>query len=325
MNEPLVSIICNTYNHEPYIRQTLDGIVMQKTDFPFEVLIHDDASTDNTADIIREYEERYPELIKPIYQTENQYSRHIKIMKSFQYPRAKGRYLAFCEGDDFWTDLHKLQKQVEALEAHPEVDMCAHASTVLYPNGREVVISKFSEPTIVPTDDIILHGGLFVSTCSIMFRKSMLDKEWRFYEFWGYDQSRKILGSLRGGILCLPDNMATYRFMSGPDSWTSRVLKDSEKEIAHTKKRIQLLEYLDEDTNGKYRETIDTAKRELAYKILWYEGDYRSMRKQEYADLFRKLTPKKKALVYTGVAFPWLAKFLHKGLINKHLKGRMHK
>ena len=324
MNEPLVSVICNAYNHGLYIRQALDGIVMQKTSFPFEVLVHDDASTDNTADIIREYEKKYPELIKPIYQTENQYSQHIIIGKIYQYPRAKGRYFAFCEGDDFWTDPNKLQKQVEALEAHPEVDMCAHASTFLYPNGRERVLCTFSKPTIIPTERIIQYGGLAISTCSIMFRKEIRDQGWRFYEFWSYDQSLKILGSLRGGILCLPDNMATYRFMSGPDSWTSRVLKDSAKEIAHTKKRIQLLEYLDEDTRGRFKEAINTAKRELTYKILWYEGDYRAMRQQEYADQFRKLSAKKKALVYTGAVFPGLAKLLHKGFINKHLKGKMH-
>ena len=117
---PLVSICCITYNHEPYIRQCLDGFMMQKTNFSFEVLIHDDASTDKTQDIIREYEAKYPDIIKPIYQKENQYSKGISVTKTFNYPRVKGKYIAMCDGDDYWIDPYKLQKQVDYLEAHSD-------------------------------------------------------------------------------------------------------------------------------------------------------------------------------------------------------------
>jgi glycosyltransferase involved in cell wall biosynthesis len=123
-NNPVVSISCITYNHAPYISQCLDGFLMQKTDFPIEVLIHDDASTDGTADIIREYEKKYPEIIKPIYQTENQYSKGIRISMTYNYLRANGKYIAFCEGDDYWIDPYKLQKQVDFLEKNPEYGMC---------------------------------------------------------------------------------------------------------------------------------------------------------------------------------------------------------
>ena len=125
-NDVEVSVICNAFNHGRYIRDALNGFVMQKTDFKFEVLVHDDASTDNTADIIREFEEKYPDIIKPIYQTENQYSKGVDIPKTFLHPLVRGRYVALCEGDDYWTDPHKLEKQVAVLEAHPEADICAH-------------------------------------------------------------------------------------------------------------------------------------------------------------------------------------------------------
>ena len=111
-NHIMVSVICNVFNHEAYIRDALEGFVSQKTNFPFEVLIHDDASTDKSADIIHEYEAKYPNLIKPIYQTQNQYSRGGGITRKFQIPRVKGKYIAMCEGDDYWTDENKLQKQV---------------------------------------------------------------------------------------------------------------------------------------------------------------------------------------------------------------------
>ena len=109
----MVSICCITYNHAPFIRQCLDGFIMQKTDFAFEVLIHDDASTDGTEEIIREYEARYPEIIKPLYEVENQWIKGRRGSKVFNFPRAQGKYIALCEGDDYWTDPFKLQKQVD--------------------------------------------------------------------------------------------------------------------------------------------------------------------------------------------------------------------
>lgn len=95
---PLVSISCLTYNHAPYLRQCLDGFVMQITSFPIEILIYDDASGDGTQNIIEEYQKKYPDIIKPIYQTENQYSKGVKVGFVYNYSRAKGEYIAFCEG-----------------------------------------------------------------------------------------------------------------------------------------------------------------------------------------------------------------------------------
>lgn len=323
MEEPLVSVVCNTYNHASYIRETLDGILMQKTTFPYEVLVHDDASTDETADIIKEYEKKYPELIKPICQTQNQRSQKIKISSTIQYPRAKGRYIALCEGDDYWTDPQKLQRQFDALEAHPEVDMCAHGSIKLYPSGREVSVCIFDKPTIITTEEMISGGGLSLNTCTLMFRKTMLEKKWRFFEFWGYDYALKIRGSLRGGILCLPYNMAVYRFMSGPNAWTSRVLQDSKKEITHTEKRIQLLDYLNEDTDFRYDKVIQETKRKLTYDLLWYKDDYRTMCSNEYSDLYCGMSPKKQALVRLGCVCPGPVKLFHQKFVNSHLKGKL--
>ena len=123
---PLVSIFCITYNHSSYIRQCLDGFLIQKTNFPFEVLIHDDASTDDTAGIIKEYEAKYPDIIKPIYQVENQYSKGLDINIVYNLPRARGKYIAMCEGDDYWIDPLKLQKQVDFLENNLYYSFCCH-------------------------------------------------------------------------------------------------------------------------------------------------------------------------------------------------------
>ena len=122
---PMVSIRCITYNHEPYIRQCLEGFVMQKTNFKFEAIVHDDASTDHTADIIREYAAKYPDIIKPIYETENQYSKHDGSIRRIMDAACTGKYMACCEGDDYWIDPFKLQKQVDFLEANPEYSVCS--------------------------------------------------------------------------------------------------------------------------------------------------------------------------------------------------------
>lgn len=138
LNEPLVCIRCITYNHEKYIRDALEGFVMQKTNFKFEAIVHDDASTDNTAAIIREYAEKYPDIIKPIYETENQYSKNDgslrRIMNAAIHQKAK--YIAFCEGDDYWTDPYKLQKQVEFMENNPNCSLCYHACKNIYEDGN---------------------------------------------------------------------------------------------------------------------------------------------------------------------------------------------
>lgn len=123
----LVVIRCLTYNHESYIRDALEGFVMQKTNFPFVAIVHDDASTDGTAAIIREYAERYPDIIKPIYETENQYSKgdgSLGRIMNGACEATGAKYIAMCEGDDFWTDPNKLQIQVDFLESHPDYSMC---------------------------------------------------------------------------------------------------------------------------------------------------------------------------------------------------------
>jgi glycosyltransferase involved in cell wall biosynthesis len=107
MQEIMVSILCLAYNHEKYIRKTLESVISQKTNFRFEVIVHDDASTDGTTEIIREFEQKYPDIFKPIYQTENQYYNSPSLYTSYIIPKAQGKYCAICECDDFWIDENK--------------------------------------------------------------------------------------------------------------------------------------------------------------------------------------------------------------------------
>src|SRR5690554_6611920 len=149
--EPLVSICSITYNHGPYIRQCLDGFLMQKTTFPVEILIHDDASTDGTEEIIREYKVKYPHIIKPLYEVENQWIKGRRGSAVFNFPRAQGKYIALCEGDDYWTDPFKLQKQVEFLEENLDYSACTHSNYI----SKEGVLTKSSSR--IRTKSLILE------------------------------------------------------------------------------------------------------------------------------------------------------------------------
>ena len=131
---PLLSIICLAYNHAAFIKETLEGFIRQETTFPFEVVVHDDASTDSTAAIIREYAARYPSLIKPIYQRENQYRLGVPFSTRL-FAQAGGRYIAYCEGDDYWTDPRKLQIQVDFLEQHRDYVMTYHDAFMFNSQG----------------------------------------------------------------------------------------------------------------------------------------------------------------------------------------------
>ena len=166
---PLLSIVNNTYNHEDFIAAAIEGFLMQKTTFKVEILIHDDASTDKTVEILREYEKKYPELILPIYQTINQYSQGINPSKTFQYPRVKGKYIALCEGDDYWTDPLKLQRQVDFLEANKEY--VAVAENGIWKDlitNKERLFNENNEHDVTIEEMIIKRR---FPTASVVFRK----------------------------------------------------------------------------------------------------------------------------------------------------------
>ena len=172
--EPLVSICCITYNHKEYIRDALDGFLSQRTDFPYEILINDDASTDGTADIIREYEQKYPEKIRALLQTENQYSKGITNPSgAFNFPRVRGRYVAMGEGDDYWTDPEKLQKQVDYMEAHPDCSLCFHSARIITVDGSlsDKRMRPYPESRIVSPSEIVDKPQGY-AMASMMFRRS---------------------------------------------------------------------------------------------------------------------------------------------------------
>ena len=218
---PLVAIRCITYNHEPYIRDALEGFVMQQTNFPFVAIVHDDASTDCTADIIREYAAKYPHIIKPIYETENQYSKgdgSMPRMMNRAVVATGAKYIALCEGDDYWTDPLKLQKQVDFLESHPDYSLVFHSVKFINEFGHEFpCYHQLREGEYRISD----YGRKFrISTCSVMTVKAVVESIPHHPKFkvgdivWWYTAARF------GKLYCLRQTMAVYHRHEG--GWSTQ-------------------------------------------------------------------------------------------------------
>lgn len=260
MNNIKVTIICLTFNHANFIRQALDGFVMQKANFPFEVLIHDDASTDGTADIIREYEEKFPDIIKPICQKENQFSRiGLQLLTQYIFPRVQGEYVAMCEGDDYWTDPLKLQKQVDFLDAHPDFTICFHPVKVLWedqPEREEIFPASSSQKTFTAED---LIKGNFIQTNSVLYRWVFPEKE--SLDIWPDnilpgDWFLHLIHAKHGKIGMLDDVMAVYRRHPGGIWQGARTLKYGDKENHFYDAVDRLFDYKYHDIVEEVREVF---------------------------------------------------------------------
>lgn len=208
--EITVCIHCMTYNHEKYLADALEGFVMQKTTFPFVAVVIDDCSTDGTADVLREYEKKYPDIIKAVYLQENYYSQH-KTKQPFLEPwDRKAKYIALCEGDDYWTDPLKLQKQVNFLEMNAEYSMCFHfISLSQEENGEKTHFEKLSEKDYLPED---FYNKWAISTCTVMYRRDSYIKVYKPspHVVFG-DMYMFLLLSEVGKIRCLGFTGSVYR------------------------------------------------------------------------------------------------------------------
>ena len=218
---PLVSIRCLVYNHEPYLRQCLDGFVMQKTNFPFEAIVHDDASTDGSAAIIREYAEKYPDIIKPVFETENQWGKGTisKTMDAAMHPNSK--YIATCEGDDYWTDPYKLQLQIDFLETHPDYSFSVHDFKVYeevnqkFRDSQPISFLKDGEEQYTLTIDDYKKGVFFTQTLTCVYRISSLNKSNFIHYEAKFDMTMFYALLTQGKCLLFNREMGVYRVHLG--------------------------------------------------------------------------------------------------------------
>lgn len=273
MESPLVSIACITFNQAKYIKQCLDGFVLQKTTFPVEIVIHDDASTDGTQDIIKEYVEKYSQFQwKPILQKENQYSKGNGILVPFVYPECTGKYVALCEGDDYWTDPLKLQKQVDFMESHPDFSMCFHNVVVF-----DQMDQQFKPDTItkdVPSVTDVYHlcnNGNYIHTPSVLYRRnSKVDSaRERMGQLVVGDIVSHILHAQYGKIYKFSECMAVYR--TGVGIWSSNTVRQEFRKF-ETMRSFSKLVVAVEDPELK--KILDAKVTEVRNGFLYLHKDY---------------------------------------------------
>ena len=321
-----------TYNHSVYIIDTMNGFVMQQTNFPFVCTIMDDASTDGEQDVIRRFVENNFDLqdASVAYEKDTDYghvlfAQHktnkncyfaIILLKENHYSQRKSKaaylaewmdtkYIALCEGDDYWTDPHKLQKQVEYMEEHPNCTLCCSDALIL--DSKEVLSWKrYVSDCAVPVEDIVVGGGMWLQTVTFLYRKSMLvDYPDCCRKCHVGDYPLVIWAALNGDVYCFSDVTAAYRHKS-EGSWTSKIESLSARDqIKGWRSEVDMLKGLDEWSKGRYKDAFNQRIRDY----LWYLiEDYRKDSKllwEEFSNE-RQVLSKSQRLKWFGYAYtPW--------------------
>ncbi len=316
-NEVKVTIRCIVYNHAKFLRKCLEGFVNQKTNFRYQIVIHDDASTDGSAEIIQEFVNNYPELFVAILQKENQYSQGVKIGEKFVNDKCIGEYIAICEGDDYWTDNDKLQKQYDFMISHPNCTLCAHAVTwVNNKTNKTRYYGPGTESRFYSADEVILGGGGFVATCSLMVRRDIYFNRPACFSYRGVgDFQLQMHSAFSGDFYYMSDCMAVYNYMSSSASWSSK--RGNAKQASSTSKRkvtyTEMLENVDKYYEYKYTDAIQKRIAIDKFKAYLRKGEYKELKSQKYKKQYKELTLKNKIKITMGAYFPWLFKLLKAG------------
>jgi len=291
-NDIMVSICCMTYNQEEYIKDALEGFVNQQTNFKYEVIIHDDASTDNTQKIIKEYHKKYPNIIKPIFQKENQYSQGQPIMINV-FKKAKGKYIALCEGDDYWIDSKKLQMQVDYLEKNNDC-------TFIFHNAKVIDILSGKTENLIPQNSnakkVIQSGNdydveqmeliNFIPTASVMFRNRDAKRipDW-FNKCYVGDWPLRLIMTSFGYAHYIDEVMSVYRF----NAKGSVTVKNNKKEKTSIEgkrniceKREFIIKNIDEFTDYKYHYIFELRAKENEINFLIDTGRKNEIIKNGY-------------------------------------------
>ena len=248
---PAVSVLCTAYNHEKYIRDALNGFLIQKTSFPFEIIVHDDASTDLTQKLIQEISDANPGRIKAVLQQENQHSKGRKIIREILLPMARGKYIALCEGDDFWIDPHKLQIQYDYMESHKDCMLCVHANRIMLNDGKIKGLMRYKESDAdISIVDCLKRNSPPAQTATYFIRRelySMFSKS--YYASPVGDYPLCVEAARLSYIHYIDRIMSIYRALT-PGSWSMRVQNNTHFRVMQLRKDIEysyaLLEVLPE-------------------------------------------------------------------------------
>ena len=314
MEDIKVSVLCIAYNHENYIKSALESFVNQKTDFKFEVIVHDDCSTDNTASIIKEYVAKYPDLIKPIYEEVNQYTKVNSIIGDIMLPYVKGKYIAICEGDDYWIDENKLQIQYDYMENNPDCYCCSHSfvqHNCQFNTDETVILSN--DDRDFSLKEIVDGGGGLFATNSLMIKKEVKTTIPEIFNAKGFgDYQMPIYSAILGKVHYINKVMSQYNYMA-INSWSARTTVDTNKLIASRQEVVNLLERIDRYYDYKYNADLIDRINATKLEILYIKEDYKSIKKSEFYKQHKDIFDKKRQRIIAigGFSKPllkWLLK-----------------
>lgn len=327
-NEPavMVSVMCLTYNHENFIEKTLESLVNQKTSYRYEIIVHDDASTDNTKNIVQKYSEKYPDLVKPIFEEENQYSKKNSIAK-IMFPYIRGKYVAWCEGDDYWSSLDKLEMQVDELEKKDELVACISKVEIVTYNGNTK--KKFFPKEQLPEGEL-LQEEYMRYTLSDSFPWQLTGLMIRYTEYANFiinppkyrdafrvgDIPLFLYIGLCGKIYYIDETLSCYR-TGNPESWVGRHRNNKKLQTEYFISKIEAYKAYDTYTVGKYSIYIQELNRRIFFQILLNNHSLMEMKSPEMVDLYNKLSLTKKFENYIYKYLPYSEKIvieLKKGL-----------
>ena len=311
IKRPEVSIICCTYNDEQYIRDSLNSLLGQKTNFPIEILIHDDASTDNTAAIIREYEKVYPQIIKPIFQKDNQYSKGIDVQQ-INYERARGKYIAICNGSDYWIDEYKLQRQYDYLEKTKNCVLSVHAGKLIDVKGKYLndlcAPSKMNK--FYNTLELIKgESGLF-ATNSMFFRSSLVkSRPSLFMNTPVTDYVLILYLSLFGQVHYMRDVMSCHRVGVQEYRETAQIVS-GETDKQHFQGIGEWLLLFDEWTNYSFHDSIEAKLNANGFIYTTKQNDYKEIDAMSLRQEYISVPSRSKLIVVLEQHLPQLAGML---------------
>lgn len=312
-----ISICCITYNQARYVNKMLESILEQKTDYTYEIIIHDDASTDETADIVRGYAKRHPNIIRTILQKENQFSSgKTNILFDQLFSVAKGEYIAVCEGDDYWCCKEKLDKQIKFMKLHPECSMCTHKTRVVQEDGKA---TNKTIPTYAVR--IITSGKEYLKKClevdshlfhtsSIFFKRQCLDGI--IESTPGFisqtpveDRALFWLLATKGEIGYIDLEMSCYRSMS-VGSWTSTMEASYVKKYQKNLALLKMARLFNEYTKGEFAKEFYDYETNYLFMCYEYELNCKKMVKKRFRKQWKALNPKEKLFFGVCVIFPML-------------------
>lgn len=317
--EVMASISCLTFNHEPYIRQALDSFLMQKTDFEFEILVHDDASTDGTGDVLREYEKSFPGKVRPLIQTENQYSQGIdNISGAFNFPRVRGKYIFMCDGDDYWLSMDKMQKQVDYMEAHSDCTLCIHSARI------DLVGRAFTEGQMRPycgnkviSPEEIVDKAAGYAMSSMAFPSRLVKKLPDYYVDCPVgDTPLQLMAAAEGRGYYMDEVMSAYR-VGVAGSWTTEGKNgDYEgKQRVYYERMKKVYEEFDLSTDGRFRAAVLSAIDRTKYQTMVNTRQFHEILNPEYKRYYKELSKRTRFFIQFERRFPGIYEAVRRGFL----------